>query len=175
MFLSRNSKNNVYPCKLQFYNIKKWGLRGSKLYMHIFVMAFQNAQADLNLVWKYVFWQCGSRVIISNLRIIRKHAYSNILKIIPPKNAFQIKEFWIITKTRLYNIDSLKPHFYIVKLGFTGVSIIFLFLLKSIDCGYSLEPPRGGGSNEYHNLCFEQKYEKNIRVFFYLKIFCFWR
>ena len=47
----------------------------------------------------------------------------------------------IITKTCLYNFDSLKPNFYIVKLGFTGVYIIFLFLLKNIDCGYSLEPP----------------------------------
>ena len=32
----------------------------------------------------------------------------------------------IITKTYLYNFDPLKPHFYIVKLGFTGVYIIFL-------------------------------------------------
>ena len=31
-----------------------------------------------------------------------------------------------ITKTCLYNFDPLKPHFYIVKLGFTGVYIIFL-------------------------------------------------
>ena len=31
-----------------------------------------------------------------------------------------------ITKSRLYNFDPLKPHFYIVKLGFTGVYIIFL-------------------------------------------------
>ena len=31
-----------------------------------------------------------------------------------------------ITKTRLYNFDPLKPYFYIVKLGFTGVYIIFL-------------------------------------------------
>ena len=31
-----------------------------------------------------------------------------------------------ITKTCLYNIDPLKPHFYIVKLGFTWVYIIFL-------------------------------------------------
>ena len=54
-----------------------------------------------------------------------------------------------ITKTCLYNFDPLKPHFYIVKLGFTGVYIIFLFLLKNIDCGYSLELPRRGGSNEY--------------------------
>ena len=33
-----------------------------------------------------------------------------------------------ITKTRLYNFDSLKPHFYTVKLGFTGVYIVFFFI-----------------------------------------------
>ena len=55
----------------------------------------------------------------------------------------------IITKTCLYNFDPLKPHFYIVKLGFTGVYIIFLISAQNIDCGYSLEPPRRGGSNEY--------------------------
>ena len=55
----------------------------------------------------------------------------------------------VIAKTRLYDFDPLKPHFYIVKLGFTGVYIIFHILLKNIDCGYSLEPPRRGGSNEY--------------------------
>ena len=32
----------------------------------------------------------------------------------------------LITKTGLYSFDPLKPHFYIVKLGFTGVYIIFL-------------------------------------------------
>ena len=31
-----------------------------------------------------------------------------------------------ITKTYLYNFDPLKPHYYIEKLGFTGVYIIFL-------------------------------------------------
>ena len=31
-----------------------------------------------------------------------------------------------ITKTCLYNFDPLKPHLYILKLGFTGVYIIFL-------------------------------------------------
>ena len=34
---------------------------------------------------------------------------------------------------------------------------IFHVSARNIDCGYSLEPPRQGGSNEYHNLCFEQK------------------
>ena len=50
-------------------------------------------------------------------------------------------QWTFITKTYLYNFDPLKPHFYIVKLGFTGVYIIFLISAKK-------------------NLCFEQKYEK---------------
>ena len=54
-----------------------------------------------------------------------------------------------ITRTCLYDFDPLKPHFYIVKLGFTGVYIIFLIFAQNIDCGYSLEPPRRDGSNEY--------------------------
>ena len=54
-----------------------------------------------------------------------------------------------ITKTCLYNFDPLKPHSYIVKLGVLGVYIIFLISAQKIDCGYSLEPPRRGDSNEY--------------------------
>ena len=52
---------------------------------------------------------------------LRKHAYSNILKLSPPKNEnFQLKH-----------------------------SDIFHISAQTIDCGYSLEPPRQGGSNEY--------------------------
>ena len=36
-------------------------------------------------------------------------------------------------------------------------SDIFHISAQNIDCGYSLEPPRRGGSNEYHNLCFERR------------------
>ena len=67
----------------------------------------------------------------------------------------------IITKTRLYNFDPLKPHFYIVKLGFTGVYIIFLIFAQNIDCGYSLEPPRRGGSNGYPQSMFLSRNKKN--------------
>ena len=82
-----------------------------------------------------------------------------------------------ITKTCLYNFDLLKPHIYIVNLGFTGVYIIFLITAQNIDCGYSLEPPQRGGSNEYHNLqniggsneypqsMFWAEIWKNIRIF----------
>ena len=81
-------------------------------------------------------------------------------------NAFLLEELPVaITKTYLYNVDPLKPHFYIVKLGFTGVYIIILISAQNIDCGYSLEPPR---LTSTHNLCFEQKYEKNIRI-------CIWK
>ena len=60
-----------------------------------------------------------------------------------------------ITKTCLYNFDPLKPHFYIKKkMGFTGVYIIFRISAQNIDCGYSLEPPRRGGSNEYSQSMF---------------------
>ena len=60
-----------------------------------------------------------------------------------------VRTYCCITKTHLYNFDPLEPHFYTVKLGFTGVYIIFLISDQNIDCGYSLEPPRRGGSNEY--------------------------
>ena len=59
-----------------------------------------------------------------------------------------------ITKTCLYNFDPLKPNFYIVKLGFTEYTLFLLFLLKNIDCGYALEPPRRGGSNAYSQSMF---------------------
>ena len=41
----------------------------------------------------------------------------------------------IIMKTCLYNFEPLKPHFYIVKLGFAGVYVIFLISAQNIDCG----------------------------------------
>ena len=62
-----------------------------------------------------------------------------------------------ITKTYLYNFDPLQPHFYIVKLGFTGVYIIFLISAqKHIYCGYSLE-------STIYVLC---RNMKNIRILF---------
>ena len=67
-----------------------------------------------------------------------------------------------ITQTCLYNFDPLKPHFYRVKVEFTGVYIIFLIsaqkhrlrvlirtALANIDCGYLLEPPCRGKATIY--------------------------
>ena len=55
----------------------------------------------------------------------------------------------VLTKTCRYNFDPLKPHFYIVKLGFIGVYIIFVIFAQKHRLWYSFEPPRRGGSNEY--------------------------
>ena len=74
----------------------------------------------------------------------------------------------IITKTCLYNFDHLKPHFYIVKMGYT---LFFLFLLKTINCGYSLELPHQGHSNEYpQSMFWAEKWKISV---FYVKIFSF--
>ena len=95
------------------------------------------------LIWKHSFYLSICHISIFSFDIQMQNIY--------------------ITKTCLYNIDPLKPHFYTVKLGFTGVYIIFHISAQNIDCGYSLEPPRQGGSNKY-SLCFEQKYE-NYQTF----------
>ena len=57
------------------------------------------------------------------------------------------------------NVHRLTPHIYIVKLGFTGVYIIFLFLLWDVDCWCSLEPLGcirglvfGAEMGKFHNL-----------------------
>ena len=69
---------------------------------------------------------------------LRKHAYSNILKILPPKTEnYQIK-----------NYD------------------IFHISAQNIDCGYSLEPPKRGGSNKYPQSMFLSRNKKN-NVYFY--------
>ena len=45
---------------------------------------------------------------------------------------------------------------------------------QNIDCGYLLEPPRRGGSNEYHNLFLSRNKKNNIYPckpqFYYIKV-----
>ena len=79
-------------------------------------------------------------------------------------------------KTYLYNSYPLKPHFYIEKyiekLGFTGVYIIFYISAQNIDCGYLLELPRRGSSNEYPQSMFWAEIWK-ISEFFIWKLSVF--
>ena len=83
----------------------------------------------------------------SHFNPLRKHAYSNKLKILPPKNEnFQIKN-----------------------------SDIFHISAQNIDCGYSLEPPRSGGSNEYpQSMSLSRNKKNNVYPckpqFYYIKV-----
>ena len=54
-------------------------------------------------------------------------------------------------------------NFLVVKMkNFTGkILIFFLIFAQNIDCGYTLEPPRRGGSNEYPQSMFWSKNKKN--------------
>ena len=80
-------------------------------------------------------------------RTIRKHAYSNILKILQPKTeSFQIK-----------------------------ISDIFHISGQNIDCGYLLELPRRGSSNKYPQSMFlSRNKKKNVYPckpqFYYIKV-----
>ena len=64
-----------------------------------------------------------------------------------------------MTKTCL-----LKPHFYIVKLGFTGVYISFLISAQKLRLWVLVRTASSRRYFEYHNLYFDQKYE-NISEF----------
>ena len=57
-------------------------------------------------------------------------------------------------------LTPLNPTFYIVKLGFTGVYIIFVISAKNINCGTRENRLAEAVLTSTHNLCFEQKYEK---------------
>ena len=57
------------------------------------------------------------------------------------------------------------PLLYIKTWGLQGYTLLFPFLLKNIDCGYSLEPPHRCSSNEYPQCMFWAEIWK-ISVFF---------
>ena len=67
---------------------------------------------------------------------LRKHAYSNILKILLPKKK----------KKKISDKNS---------------DIFFYISAQNTYCGYSLEPSRRGGSNEYPQCMFLSRNKKN--------------
>ena len=73
----------------------------------------------------------------------------------------------------VYNFDPLKPHFYILKVGFTGVYIIYLISAQKHKLWVLVRTASPSLTSTY-NLCFEQKYEKYQR-FLSEFFFSFWR
>ena len=65
----------------------------------------------------------------------------------------------IITKTRLFkHIENFTTKSW--KFSDKNSDIFHVFA-RNIDCGYSLEPPRRGGSNEYPHSMFLSRNKKN--------------
>ena len=66
--------------------------------------------------------------------------------------------------------ESLRKHAHAINRDFLALRIenfqlknfdIFLIFAQNIDCGYTFEPPRRGGSNEYPQSMFLSKNKKN--------------
>ena len=64
----------------------------------------------------------------------------------------EIPEIWDEKSSQKHTyiiLNPLYPTFIKKNWGLQGYTLFFLFLLKNIDCAYSLEPPQRGGSNVY--------------------------
>ena len=70
-------------------------------------------------------------------------------------NIFKWRNKKNITITCLYNFDPLKPHFYILKLGFIGIDIIFLISAQRHRLWVLV-------LTSTHNICFELNIKKKI-------------
>ena len=78
-----------------------------------------------------------------------------------------------ITKTCLYNFDPLKPHFYTVKLGFTGVYIIFVISAQKHILWVLVRTASARRFYRVPTIYVLSRNMKNIR-FFYVKNCHFW-
>ena len=96
---------------------------------------------DARLIWVNSIFQKKMQIYTSFLKTIQQTTFKNIFQF-SPGNRIDIS-------CKLTQFDPLKPHFFIVKLGFTGVYLIFLISAQ------------------------KHRYMKNIRMF-HLKCFIFW-
>ena len=105
--------------------------------------------------------------MLSRLRVLRSFIWTRaVYKIADIIERLTIKGL-SITKTRLFK--SIENNFQIKK------SDIFHVSGRYIDCGYSLEPPWWGGSNEYLKSMFLSRNKKNNVYpckpqFYYIKV-----
>ena len=114
------------------------------------------------IIFKHVYWYMqqtqvsvyrtiGPLVILLLIIVLDngEHQPPNPLKLIQSTNTklstankyFDETPIKTLKKTSCIEYPA-KSHFYVVKLGYAGIYLLFLFLLQNIDCGYSLEPPQ---------------------------------
>ena len=118
------------------------------------------------LIWIYTV--CKDRVYLGSAGQGLNHG------IAPEQRSIQINVFLIITKTCLFKYTE---NFTTKKWKFSDkkILIFFTFLLKNIDCGYSLELPWWGSSNKYPQSIFLSRNKKNKVYpwkpqFYYIKV-----
>ena len=75
----------------------------------------------------------------------------------------------------IQNILKILPQNKKWKFSEKKIGYFFIFSAQIIDCGYSLEPPRRGGSNEYPQSMFLSRNKKNNVYpykpqFYYIKV-----
>ena len=141
---------NEYPLKHHFNIVK---LRATGVYLpFLFLLWFQNIDCGYSLEPPRHFLLISYFLYVQIIYCIFLKFSSFIFVTYYPVTFFC--DIYPIRKTCPCNEYTLEPHFYIAKLGYGGVYLFFLFLLQNIDCGYSLEPPRRGGSNVYPQYMF---------------------
>ena len=72
---------------------------------------------------------------------------------------FRVDGSFDITKTRLFKYTVIPPKIENFQIKFSD---IFQISAQTIDCGYSLEPPRRGGSNKYPQSMFLSRNKKKM-------------
>ena len=87
--------------------------------------------------------------IFVRIMLQKPHCMNRVLVLVTQPQLNPCKDTHSLSSGKHVRVYPLEPHFYIAKLGYAGVYLVFLFLLQNIDCGYSLEPPGRGGSNVY--------------------------
>ena len=95
MFLSKNKKNNVYPCKPQFCNIHvKVGFNGVKIIYACFryVLKISPTKTEIFQIKLYIF--------------------------------FIFLQSMLLSRNKKNNVYPCKPQFYYIKVGFKGLKII---------------------------------------------------
>ena len=119
---------------------------------------------------------CGGRNQTQTAELTSEHISAETQKIPQSRStAFPRHQKKHNTKTYLCNCVPLKPHFYIVKLGFTGVHITFVISAQKQRLWYSLEPPRRCGSNEYQQSMFWAEILWKKYQIFVVVFLCVWK
>ena len=123
LFSAKNLIENNIQLKTGFKNVPKKNIKISSINTQpcIFLFPLYTTEEHEGILHRVVniMWDAS-----------REKVPSNMPRMPTVRSSCACEKYYsglIITKTRLYNVDPLKPHFYTVKLGFTGVYIIFSY------------------------------------------------